>query len=250
MNVVAVLSDIHGNLPALEAVVRDIGDVKPDLIVANGDLADGPFPRETLDLLDRIGAVWLRGNSDRWIVEAADNAFDHADADTKELVEWSARQLPDKHLQRLAGLPLIHRVDVGSIGRVAICHATARGDNEMFLVDSSFEHAESAFADAGAGVVILGHSHMPFDRLFDTRRIVNAGSVGMPYGHTGAAWVLLGPEIVLRRTAYDIESACDRILNSGMPGAAAFTEAYVRRTSSDREALTDFARIRREQGNS
>ena len=84
---------------------------------------------------------------------------------------------------------------------------------------------------------------MPFDR----RRIVNAGSVGMPYGHVGASWALLGPEIVLKRTAYDPGAACDRILASGMPGASGFADAYVREVPSDQEAHAVFAEVRRKQ---
>lgn len=250
MNRIAVLSDIHGNLPALEAVLRDVGQAQPDLIVVNGDLADGPFPRQTLELLDGLGsrAVWLRGNGDRWVGEAAAGTFTHPDTQTRDLIEWSARQIPEGHLKRLANLPLAHHVNLASLGLIDICHATARDDNEMFLVDSSFEHAEAAFADLTSGIVVLGHCHMPFDRLFNRRRIVNAGSVGMPYGHTGAAWALLGPDIVLRRAVYDIEAASDRILTSGMPGAAEFVDAYVRQVPSDQEAVAVFAATRRTQG--
>lgn len=250
MNRIAVLSDIHGNLPALEATLRDIALVQPDLIVVNGDLADGPFPRQTLELLDSLGdrAMWLRGNGDRWLSEVAAEQFTHPDTQTRDLVEWSARQIPQTYLKRLADLPLMHHVTLPSLGPVSICHATARDDNEMFLVDSSFEHAEAAFADLTSDIVVLGHTHMPFDRLFNRRRIVNAGSVGMPYGHTGAAWVLLGPDIVLRKAVYDIEAASDRILRSGMPGAAGFVDAYVRQVPSDWEAVTAFAATRRTQG--
>jgi hypothetical protein len=88
---------------------------------------------------------------------------------------------------------------------------------------------------------------MPFDRLFDRRRIVNTGSVGVPYGHAGASWLALGPDIVLRRTQYDTDLAAARILQTEMPDAAAFVAAHVRTTPSDREALADFHEVRRRQ---
>lgn len=249
MRAVAILSDIHGNLPALEAVLNDVRAAQPDVIVLNGDLVDGPFPAQTFDLLDRLGglAVWLRGNGDRWLAEAARGDFRHDDGETRDLIAWSAGQLSVDQLNRLEALPLTHQLSRADFGEIGICHATARDDNEMFLVDSSFGHAADAFRDLASGTVIVGHSHMPFDRLFDRRRIVNTGSVGMPYGHAGAAWALVGTDIVLKRTPYNVGDACARIVASGMPGAAHFADAYVRQTPSDRDAMAVFSDIRARQ---
>ena len=110
----------------------------------------------------------------------------------------------------------------------------------MLLVDSSMGQARAAFADLDAGLVMVGHSHMPFDRLFDRRRVVNVGSVGLPYGHAGASWALLGPDVVLRRSSYDERAAADLILATGMPGAEDFVTSCVLTTESDAEALDVF----------
>jgi predicted phosphodiesterase len=94
--------------------------------------------------------------------------------------------------------------------RVAVLadiHGSARDDNEFILVDSPISHYQAAFASAPEPTVDIGHTHMPFDRLADTRRVINPGSVGLPYGHSGAAWALLGPDVTLRRTAYDARAA-------------------------------------------
>lgn len=239
---VAVLADIHGNLPALEAVLAEVDAAGADAIVLNGDLADGPMPAETVDRLAGLGdrAIWVGGNGDRWLVEAFDGTYQPTGRSTDELIGWAAGQLRPAHRDRLAGLPLTVTLDVDGLGPVGFCHATARDDNEMILVDSPIDHYRAAFAGRREQLVVVGHSHMPFDRLADRRRIVNPGSVGMPYGHTGAAWALLGPEVVLRRTGYDAGAAAQVLAASTMPGIEEFVAQNVRLTPSDAEALVVF----------
>lgn len=246
---VAVLADIHGNLPALEAVLAEVDAAGVDAIVLNGDLADGPMPAETVDRLDELGqrAIWIGGNGDRWLAEAFDGTFQPTGGATDALITWGAGQLRQAHRDRLAGLPLTVTVDIDGLGPVAFCHATARDDNEMILVDSQVEHYRDAFADLREQVVVIGHSHMPFDRLVDRRRVINSGAVGMPYGHLGAAWALLGPDVVLRRARYDIEAAADTLAASTMPGIEEFIAENVRAAPSDAEALAVFTKIVHEQ---
>jgi hypothetical protein len=130
---------------------------------------------------------------------------------------------------------------------VLFCHATPRRDDEMLLVDSPASRYAEVLAGVRADVVVLGHTHMPFDRLFDRRRVVNPGSVGMPYGHAGAAWALLGPGVELRRTPYDPAAAATRLANSSWPRAAWWAETFVLQQASDTEALEVFTRIARDQ---
>jgi hypothetical protein len=108
-------------------------------------------------------------------------------------------------------------------------------------VDSPISHYQAAFAGVAAQTVVIGHTHMPFDRLADTRRVVNPGSVGLPYGHPGAAWALLGPDVVLRRTAYDAGAAVASLAASAsdLPGIE-FITGNVRASASDAEALAAF----------
>ncbi len=242
---VAVLADIHGNLPALDAVLRDVDATGVDVIVLNGDIADGPIPRETLERLAELDdrALWIRGNTDRWLVDAFDGRLQLPGLATNPPVEWftwCAERLDRVHRDLLANLPLSVTLEVDGLGPVAFCHATARDDNEFILVDSPLANYRAAFADLVAPTLVLGHTHMPFDRLADRRRFVNAGSVGLGYGHPGASWVLLGPDVVLRRTRYDTDSAADILLAaSNLPGIAKFVD-NVRRPESDLTALHVF----------
>ncbi len=239
---VAVLSDIHGVLPALEAVLAEPDVMAADLVVLTGDLASGPQPAETLDMLTALGdrAVWVRGNADRELV-----AF-RADAQTSmpdAISPWAAEQLRDDQVELLAGLPLFASVEVSGLGTTVFCHATPRDDEEVVLVDSRPARWAEVFADLDASVraVVCGHTHMPFARLADRRLVVNPGSIGMPYGGAGAHWALLGPGVDLRVTEFDLDKACDRIVaESGYPDAREWADYFVRSTASDMEAIAAF----------
>ncbi|KIR62688.1 MULTISPECIES: metallophosphoesterase family protein [Micromonospora] len=237
---VAVLSDVHGALPPLEAVLAEPDVAAADLIVLTGDIAAGPQPVEVLDLLAGLGdrVRWVGGNADRELVEARAGrpAVD-------EVSNWAAGQLRDDQVARLAALPTAVTLPVAGLGEVLFCHATPRDDEEVVLVDSRLSRWAEVFADVPAEVrtVVCGHTHMPFARLVDRRLVVNAGSVGMPYGGPGADWALLGPGVQLRRTAFDVDAACARVAaESDFPDAAGWADEYLRSRYSDAEALAVF----------
>jgi predicted phosphodiesterase len=244
---VAVLADIHGNLPALEAVLDDVATAGVDAIVLNGDVVAGPMPVETLDRLAALGdrTVWVRGNADREVADAYDGVpGDDLPDEARLTADYCAARLTPRHRDTLAGLPLSVTLEVAGLGPVRFCHATARGDTEMILVDSPVDRYRAAFAGTTEPTVVLGHTHMPFDRLADRRRFVNPGSVGMPYGAAGAHWALLGPDVVLRRTGYDARAAAAtfRAAAAGYPGLDAFIAENVLTTPSDAAALAAFSR--------
>ncbi|BCJ38932.1 phosphoesterase [Actinocatenispora thailandica] len=242
---IAVLADIHGHLPALDAVLADVEAAGVDAIVLNGDIATGPMPAETLDRLLALGdrAIWVRGNAERELVEEYDGRLP---ADLPDLVtlptRYAASRLTRAHRDLLADLPLTVTLDVDGLGPTLFCHATGRSDVEMVLVDSPIERYRQAFAGSDERTVVLGHTHMPFDRLADRRRFVNPGSVGMPYGEPGAHWALLGPHVTLRRTGYDLAAAADtlRAAAPGYPDIDEFVADNVRTVPSDAEALAAF----------
>jgi putative phosphoesterase len=243
---IAVLADIHGNLPALEAVLADVDRRAVDRIVLNGDIAGGPLPGQTLDRLAEFGerAIWVHGNGERGLVAG----FDHIADPTANQHDLEVGQLLTRHQRdRLAGLPMTVTLEVDGLGTVLCCHATPRRDDEVLLVDSPASRYAEVLAGVTADVVVLGHTHMPFDRLFDRRRVVNPGSVGMPYGHAGAAWALLGPGVELRRAPYDPAAAAVRLVASPWPRAAWWAERFVLQQASDIEALEVFTQIAREQ---
>jgi len=239
---VAVLSDIHGVLPALEAVLAEPDVAAADRVVLTGDLATGPLPVETLDMLGELGerAVWVRGNADRELVEFRRGTRTE---DPDPVTPWAAEQLRGDQVDLLAGLPLTVSLQVDGLGQVTFCHATPRDDEEIVVVDSRLGRWAEVFAglDASVKAVVCGHTHMPFMRLADRRIAVNPGSVGMPYGGAGAHWALLGPGVDLRVTEFDVDKACARVAaESGYPDAAEWADYFIRSAAGDAEALAAF----------
>ncbi|HEY7594587.1 MAG TPA: metallophosphoesterase family protein [Actinophytocola sp.] len=240
---VAVLSDIHGVLPALEAVLAEPAVRDADVIVLTGDMATGPQPVATLDRLVGLGdrVRWVKGNCERVLVEQARGAGPSPFA----ISDWAAEQLRPDQVELLDGLPATLTLDVDGFGDVLFCHATPRDDEEMVFVDSDLPRWAEVLAGVPDDVrtIVCGHTHMPFTRLVDRRTIVNAGSVGMPYGTTGAQWALLtNGAVTLRRTEFDRAAACATIEadSSTCPGIAEWTNDFVRNPPSDSEALTSF----------
>jgi predicted phosphodiesterase len=244
---VAVLADIHGNLPALDAVLRDVDAAGADLVVLLGDIALGPMPGPTLDRLASLGdrAIWVHGNCEREMVTAFDGG--EVPGPFARQAAASAALIGREHRDLLDGLPLTVTVDIAGLGPTLFCHASPRRDDEMLLVDSPPERWAGALAEVSAPAVCCGHTHMPFDRLAAGRRVLNPGSVGMPYGHAGAAWALLGPDVTLRKAGYDTAAAARQIGASGLANADEWASEYVLQNYSDTEALEAFTKIAREQ---
>lgn len=236
---VAVLSDIHGVLPALVSVLAEPDVAGADRIVLTGDLAAGPQPRETLDLLASLGerAVWIRGNADRELVQLARGEVSSV---PDPIAPWAAAQLRTDQVGLLAGLPMSATLDVAGLGAVLFCHATPRDDEEVVLADSGLDRWADVLGSLGPEVaaVVCGHTHMPFCRLAHGRLVINPGSIGMPYGRVGAHWALLGPGVQLRRTMFDTGAALARVAaESSYPDAAEWADFYLNARASDAEAL-------------
>jgi Calcineurin-like phosphoesterase superfamily domain len=151
-----------------------------------------------------------------------------------------ATLLDRRHRDLLDGLPLTVVVEIDGLGPTLFCHATPRRDDEFVLVDSPVSLWNAALSGVEERVVVCGHTHMPFDRLVDGRRVVNPGSVGMAYGPPGAYWALLGPQVELRRTSYDVAAAAARIAGSRHPDGARWAREQVLEPPGDAEALEAF----------
>jgi len=248
---VAALYDIHGNLPALEAVLEEIDVIQPDRILLGGDGVFGPFPRATLERLLSMGdkAVFIRGNCDREAVAAFDDLpLDPSlPEEIRAVTIWSAKQLERNQRDFLAGLQERVVLDIDGVGEVLFCHGSPRSDEEIITSATPVARLEEILADVRPSVVVCGHTHMQFDRVINGTRLVNAGSVGMPYGGTGAYWLLLGPEIMLRRTPYDLERAAARIRASSYPAAQDFVDNNVLHPPSEAEAIELFERLATER---
>ncbi|MGG8407839.1 metallophosphoesterase family protein [Streptomyces sp. 12297] len=243
LNRVAVLSDIHGVLPALEAVLAEPDVSTADHIVLTGDITAGPQPAQVLDLLTSLGdrVVWISGNADRELLE-----YRRGQRETipDPIAPWAAEQLREDHLDLLSSLPRSLSLSVNGLGKVLFCHATPRDDEEVVLVDSRLDRWEEVFdgLDAGIHTVVCGHTHMPFVRLAHGRLVINPGSIGMPYGRTGAHWALLGPGVELRTTHFDFQAAAAQLSqDSSYPEIAEWADYFLHARATDADALTAFA---------
>jgi len=232
---VAALEDIHGNLPALEAVLREVEREKPDLIVFCGDVASGPMPSETIDRLQTIqGVRFVSGNADRGLVDEFDGRPSESPG---PFAQWCAKQINSNQRDFLASFESAVRIDgVDGIGRALFCHAVPQNDIEVMTTETSQERMREILAGVDADLVVCGHTHMQFDRVVDRVRVVNAGSIGMTYGEPGACWAMLGPDVDLRRTDYD-RAAADRIRAKDWPSADSFARDNVLNVPSVEEAM-------------
>ncbi len=201
LSAVAALYDVHGNLPALDAVLSELDS---ELILVGGDVAVGPWPVETLERLRGLGdrVRFIRGNADREVGEPPRPGREGGPPPA--LLDFVREQLSAEQIEFLGGLPLTESLDVAGLGTVLFCHATPRSDDELLTRISPDERWQRALSAVRERVIVCGHTHVQFDRLVGDVRVVNAGSVGMPYEHEpGAYWAMLGPEVELRRTPYD-----------------------------------------------
>ena len=194
---VATLYDVHGHLPALEAVLAEVPD--DAAIVVGGDVAAGPFPSETLERLRALGdrVHWIRGNADRELTPGESGLA------PAEVLEWVRARLSAEQISFLHGLPPTLELDVEGLGRVLFCHATPQNDVDVFTERTPEERVAPQFARLGVDLVVCGHTHMQFVRPIADVTVVNSGSVGMSYEDApGAYWLLLGPGIESQRTEF------------------------------------------------
>lgn len=240
---VATLYDIHGNLPALEAVLKEVRAAGADQVVVGGDVFPGPMSVEALDLLLGLDVPvrFIRGNGDRAILTIADGGeSDEVPGRLQDAVQWVAARLAAEHRRVMAGWPATTRITIPPLGEVLFCHATPRNDTEVFTRLTPEARLVPIFGAPGVPLVVCGHPHMQFDRTIGGVRVVNAGSVGMPFGARGAYWLLLGPEIELKRTVYDFAAAADRIHATGYPVAGDFAARNVLQPPTEEETLAVF----------
>jgi predicted phosphodiesterase len=242
---VAAIYDIHGNLPALEAVLKEISAKRVEQIVIGGDVVPGPMPRECIDRLTSLDlpVQFISGNGEREVL-----AWKQGDPSStlppqfREIMQWNADQLRPDDDDLLGQWPATLRLGVSGSGTVLFCHATPRNDSDIFTRETPEEWLRPTFDGAGAPLVVCGHTHMQFDRTIGNTRVVNAGSAGMPFGAPGAYWLLLRPDVQLQRTDYDLARAAERIRATAYPQAEDFAARYVLRPPSEEQMLAAYAR--------
>ena len=240
---VAALYDIHGNLPALEAVLKDVREAEVDQIVVGGDVVSGPMPRETLILLQDldIPVQFIQGNADAEVIaQMAGMETSNVPEQFREVVRWVAQQLQPEDEEFMRSWPLTLHIQIDGLGDVLFCHATPRNNTEIFTRLTPEDRLLPIFESLNVSLVVCGHTHMQFDRMIGTTRVLNAGSVGMPYAEPGAYWLLLGPEVEFRHTLYDLAKAAELIRNTDYPMAEDFAANNVLVPPSAEEVLEIF----------
>jgi predicted phosphodiesterase len=241
---VAALYDIHGNLPALEAVLEDVRDNDVDLIIVGGDVV-GPMPQETMARLLRldIPARFIHGNGDRVVIaHARGEPIDEVPTRYRDCIAWIAERLDNASRRAMAEWPLTCELEIDGLGQVLFCHATPQNDVDCFTRVTPDDRVKQLFAGVHARTVVCGHTHMQFDRIVGDVRIVNAGSVGAPFAPpAGAHWLLLGPDVQLRQTPYDVARAADEMRATGCPLVEETAVRYVLNPPPEAETLAMFA---------
>ncbi len=223
---VLALYDIHGNLDALDAVLRDPRAQERDAVIVGGDAVPGPFARAVIERVEEIGGPvhWIRGNGEREVAAARPGAVIAPEDVPARTAALTAAELGPERCRTLGLLPLTVRVD-----GVLYCHATPRRDTEILTRRSEPARWASALAGVRDRLVVAGHTHQQDDRRVGAVRAVNAGSVGMPYEGSGAArWLRVldgAPELL--STDYDAGAAGARILASGWPDEESIRAALI-----------------------
>lgn len=242
----AIISDIHGNLPAFEAVLAEVDRRGPfDALVGGGDYAfGGAFPEESLALVVERGMECVRGNTDEWIVEAATGGRvpargyepEQAHSELLRSVDaWAAARLSERHLQLLADLPLSWETTGPSGQKLVFVHATPWSTHPIVLPDAPEEMAQRILDEAGAQVLLYGHIHIAYSRPVGDRRLACVGSVGMPFdGNWRPCFAIVeddgsGWRVEHVRVEYDREAYLSALLQSGEPNAAGFVETIRQR---------------------
>jgi putative phosphoesterase len=206
----AVLSDVHGNATALAAVLAELERERPDLVVFGGDLTWGAQPAETYRLASAVeNGLFVRGNADRAVLEGVDES---------ERERWMQERHSPEMRAFLASFSEQHSVEIDGLGAVRFCHGSPRTDEECVTPETPVERVSEFTAAIDERVLVTAHVHIQFDREVAGVRSVNPGSVGLPYeGRPGAYWALLGPEVELRRTEYDVDEAVAAYREGGFP---------------------------------
>jgi putative phosphoesterase len=224
---VAVLGDVHGNTVALEAVLAELGGEDVDLVVWTGDLSWGPEPSATLDLVRSLEtpARYVRGNAERALFEIEGGTI----AEPSEREQWMLAAHSASDLDFARSFEHAQAVEIGGLGPTYFTHGSPRSDEELLTAGTPEARLAAATAEITERVLVTGHTHSQYDRVAAGVRALNPGSVGMPYEErSGAYWALLGPDVELRRTDYDLDEAVTRLRSSGIPDPEQLVEVLVK----------------------
>lgn len=224
MQRVAILSDIHGNLVALDACLSDlVSQGTADAIVAAGDLClDGPRPKKVLQRLEEVGAQCLRGNTERYLAGIGEEQFGPPES---AQLAWTRKQLGEKWLTWMRELPFALRIGDEN-NELLVVHANPTNDDEHLWPDADDATLQRLLGEERAKVVAFGHLHLPYVRQWRDRMLVDVASVGLPKdGDPRACYALFtqrdgGWEVKHRRVAFDVKKVATQLADCGIPESA------------------------------
>jgi putative phosphoesterase len=222
---IAIVSDIHGNLRAFQAVLADLRQVAPDIVVHGGDLAyGGTHAAEIIDHVRSLGWPGVRGNTDEmlWAPESLTGFAATAPklapllAILQELIPPTLASIGRERLRWLEGLPFLYSQEDFSL-----VHASPNNLWRAPMPNASDDELQRTYASVCAELLVYGHIHRPYIRRLPEMTVANSGSVSQPYdGDRRASYLVLdGESIIIRRVEYDVESEAEELLRSGLPHA-------------------------------
>lgn len=212
----AIVSDIHGNLAALDAVVADLEVTQPDLVVHGGDLAlNGPHPVECVDRVRELGWPGVVGNTDQALWRMPEALPENTIRTFQVMARASSSLLGAERIAWLKTLPLEWRDG----DRVALVHAVPGDTWKGVLPDTSDQELQEIYGPLGADVAVYCHIHRPFVRRVGRVTVANSGSVGLPFdGDVRSSYLIVEDgRPVIRRVAYDVERHVADVKRSGYP---------------------------------
>ena len=221
----AIVSDIHGNRTALQAVLADLRQVSPDLIIHGGDLAaSGSHDAEVVDQIRALGWPGVVGNTDEmlWKPERLDTLGSQSPG-LRKILDTLARMIPimrsslgEERIQWMKALPMRYTNEL-----LTVVHASPDDLWKAPMPEATNEELESVYSPLHAKIVVYGHIHRPYVRQLKAFTVANSGSVSLAYDGDPRAKYLVteNGNVTIRRVEYDIEKAVEDLMNSGLPYA-------------------------------
>jgi putative phosphoesterase len=235
-----LIADLHGNLPALEAVLAELERDGVDRIVCLGDVAVGPRPSETLNRVRLLGCPVVMGNWDAAFVAGLPPATDEVSRMVNEINGWWSAQLTDEDRAFIAGF--VPTIELELDGLPVLCfHGSPHSYDDMVVATTTEDELEAMFDAPYAPLLIGGHTHLQLVRRFEASLIVNPGSVGLPFRDWPPKRVRISPwaeygildvaggrvRVDLRRTTFDVDAYLRASRASGMPHADWWADCWV-----------------------
>ncbi len=245
----AALADIHGNLPALKAILKDLEQIDIDGILVAGDMAVGPQVTETLDLLSIPNCWMIRGNNEDYLLRFASGNVPLSWETSRQwaLMRWSYRQVDQETLDFFRCLPDQRVIQIKKTAPIRVVHGSPRNPSELIFPDRDISILDIALSQINEPVLVCGHSHIPWVKARNGKLALNPGGAGGPLnGDTRAQYALLSWEqdhwqVTHRAVPYDLEETRLAFITSGLlHEGGGLARAFLRSVETGMNVSEDF----------